>query len=79
MSGIYHAPNPDNVKASTFAPGSEERALLKAALEEVSNQKIVIPAIINGQEIYTDDRFEVRARTTTVWCWRSAAASAKGN
>lgn len=61
MTGIYHAPNPDNVKSRTFAPGTEERALLKAALEEVSSQKVVIPAIINGQEVYTDDRFEVRA------------------
>ena len=61
MSGVYHAPDPVNVKPTTFAPGTEERELLKAALEEVSRQKIVIPAIINGKEVYTDDRFEVRA------------------
>lgn len=61
MSGIYQAPNPDNVKSLTYAPGSRERRLLKTALEEVCNQKIVIPAIIGGREIYTDDRFDVRA------------------
>ena len=60
-SGIYHAPNPDNVTPKYYAPGSGERVLLKAAIEEVCNEKIVIPAIINGREVYTDDRFEVRA------------------
>jgi len=42
--------------------GMEERDLLKAELERQSSlEPIVIPAIINGQELYTDTRITITA------------------
>lgn len=52
---------PNNVPACPMAPSMEEREALKRELERQSANPIVIPAIINGKEIFTDDRYEVTA------------------
>lgn len=62
MNGHFRIQSPDNVMPCDMAPGMEERDLLKAELERQSSaEPIVIPAIINGKEVYTDTRFKVTA------------------
>ena len=53
--------DPANVPAASMAPGTKERELLKAELEFQKKNPIVIPAIIGGKEVYTDDRHDVIA------------------
>ena len=52
-NAIFKVPMPFNEPVYEFAPGSPERAQLKAALDEIANKKIEIPLIIGGKEIRT--------------------------
>lgn len=61
MNSHFYVPSPDNVPACSMAPGTEERAALKKELERQSANPIVIPAIINGKEVFTEDRYKVTA------------------
>lgn len=58
-SGIFYLPKPENEPVLTYAPGSPERANLKAELKRQSENKIVIPLIIGGKEILTERRIPV--------------------
>ena len=40
----------------TYAPGSPERAEIKARLEAMAGERIDIPLVIGGQEVRTEDR-----------------------
>ncbi|MFP4034176.1 MAG: L-glutamate gamma-semialdehyde dehydrogenase, partial [Desulfovermiculus sp.] len=46
-------PTAVNEPVHQYAPGSEEKARLKAKLLELSSQELEIPVIIGGREIYT--------------------------
>ncbi|KAI8249091.1 Delta-1-pyrroline-5-carboxylate dehydrogenase [Colletotrichum sp. SAR 10_77] len=46
-------PEPANADGFSYAPGSEERKLLKAALAEAEKTTFEIPSIINGERLYT--------------------------
>lgn len=61
MNSHFKVVRPENVPACSMAPGMEERALLKAELARQSENPIIIPAIINGKEIFTDTRINVTA------------------
>lgn len=52
-NAIVKVPFPDNEPIYSYAPGSTERAKLKAALAELKARKIEIPLIIGGKEIRT--------------------------
>lgn len=52
-NAIIKVPMPVNEPVYNYAPGSPERAKLKAALAELSAKKIEIPLIIGGKEIRT--------------------------
>ena len=52
-NAIFKIPTPINEPIYDYAPGSPERAQLKAALDEISGKKIDIPLIIGGKEIRT--------------------------
>ena len=52
-NAIYNLPEAHNEPGLTYAPGSRERALLKAELERQYHQVVDIPLIIGGQEIRT--------------------------
>ena len=54
-------PLPINEPIKQYAPGSPERAELKAALARVGSEKVEIPLVINGKEIRTGKTFEVRS------------------
>jgi 1-pyrroline-5-carboxylate dehydrogenase len=53
MSGISNTPLPHNEPVLSYAPGSSERAALKAALGTVGARQVDIPAVVNGREIRT--------------------------
>ncbi|KAK2775024.1 delta-1-pyrroline-5-carboxylate dehydrogenase [Colletotrichum kahawae] len=46
-------PEPANADGFSYAPVSEERKLLKAALAEAGTKTFEIPSIINGERLYT--------------------------
>ncbi len=51
MAGNFRVPEPFNEPVFDYAPGSPERAELKAELERMSGEEVDIPAIIGGQEV----------------------------
>ena len=53
MSGAINIPRPINEPVLSHAPGSAERAQLKAALAKMSGETIDIPIVIGGQEVRT--------------------------
>jgi 1-pyrroline-5-carboxylate dehydrogenase len=53
MSGTPNIPIPRNEPVLSYAPGSSERAALKAALGEVGSQQAEIPAVVGGREVRT--------------------------
>ena len=53
-NGNYNIPNPYNEPTRQYLPNTDERAALKAELEEQCRKIVSIPLIINGKEIYTD-------------------------
>ena len=55
----YHFEMPQNERVLSYAPGTEERRLLKEELTRQTNQKIEIPLIIGGKEIKTGKTVDV--------------------
>jgi 1-pyrroline-5-carboxylate dehydrogenase len=58
-NSLYRFGLPKNEPVVSYAPGTPERAALKAELERISNEKIEIPVIVGGKEIFTGDTGEV--------------------
>ncbi len=52
-AGFYNIAKPANEPVMPYAPGSEEKKLLKAELKRQSSSEIEIPLIIGGREITT--------------------------
>ena len=59
MSGLSNIPHPRNEPVLSYAPGTPERAALKAALSAVGAQQIEIPAVVAGREVRTGDTHDV--------------------
>ncbi len=59
--GIFRVPIPRNEPVLNYAPGSMERAGVQKALAELKAQQIEIPMIIDGREVKTDTRIEIRS------------------
>jgi 1-pyrroline-5-carboxylate dehydrogenase len=53
FAGVRRVPAPVNDPNRTYAPGSPERAELKARLDAMASEKVDIPIIIGGREIRT--------------------------
>jgi 1-pyrroline-5-carboxylate dehydrogenase len=60
LKGFFNVPPPQNEPVLNYAPGSRERAALKAALEEARAQTIDIPMYIGGEEVRTANKLEIR-------------------
>jgi 1-pyrroline-5-carboxylate dehydrogenase len=58
MNSIPQVPLPRNEPVLSYAPGSPERAELKAALKRMSGEQVDIPLIIGGREIRTGETAE---------------------
>jgi 1-pyrroline-5-carboxylate dehydrogenase len=59
MSGNVKVPPPVNEPVLSYAPGTPERAALKARLEEMAATVIEIPLLIGGEEVRTGDTLDV--------------------
>jgi 1-pyrroline-5-carboxylate dehydrogenase len=59
MNGIPATPPPVNEPIRSYAPGSPERATLKAELEAQASRVVEIPLVIGGEEVRTGDTFDV--------------------
>jgi 1-pyrroline-5-carboxylate dehydrogenase len=51
FNGIFQVPQPVNEPALSYAPGSPERAELKAKLAEMLGQQFDVPMLIGGREV----------------------------
>lgn len=58
--GNFSFPMPANEPVLSYAPGTQERRALKAALADLEQQQIDIPMYIGGKEVRTGDLREVR-------------------
>jgi 1-pyrroline-5-carboxylate dehydrogenase len=55
---IPQTPKAYNEPVRDYAPGSPERASLKARLEQLSDERIDIPMVIGGEEVTSGDLYE---------------------
>jgi 1-pyrroline-5-carboxylate dehydrogenase len=53
FAGVRRVPEPINEPTRSYAPGSPERAELKARLKSMAAERIEIPLVIGGKEIRT--------------------------
>src|SRR4051812_38643410 len=53
---IYNIPVAVNEPVLNYAPGSPERAGLKAAIRKMRNEVLDIPMYIGGKEVRTEDK-----------------------
>ena len=56
----FRVPPPKNEPNLTYAPGTPEKAALKARLAELSSAEIEIPVVVGGKAIRTGRVAEVR-------------------
>jgi 1-pyrroline-5-carboxylate dehydrogenase len=56
--GIFTPPAPVNEHVNSYAPGTPGRAELQARLRSMAGERISIPLIIGGKDVYTDETFE---------------------
>jgi len=60
FNGIFRIPQPRNEPVLDYAPGSPERAELKAKLGEMLGQQVDVPMIIGGEEIRNGRLADIR-------------------
>jgi 1-pyrroline-5-carboxylate dehydrogenase len=58
--GDFYFPLPQNEPVLNYAPGSKERANLKAALQELKATVVDVPMYIGGDEVRTGKKVEMR-------------------
>src|SRR5690242_11276765 len=61
LDAIVSPPLPQNEPVLAYAPGSPERAALKAELARMSAESIEIPMVIAGREVTTGKLVDVRS------------------
>ncbi len=59
-NGYFHYLEPKNEPVLNYAPGSDERKALQAAVKELKATQRDIPMYINGQEVRSGDKKEIR-------------------
>ncbi len=59
MSGSFNIPRPQNEPVLSYAPGTPERAALKAALGTVGSEQPEIPAVVGGGQVRTGQTHDV--------------------
>lgn len=57
--GIYNVPRPSNEPIKSYAPGSAEKAQLKAQLQTYKTEEIDIPMYIGGKEVHSDNKIRI--------------------
>ncbi len=82
MSGSFRVPAPVNEPIHSYAPGTPERAELKAALERIGGQQVEIPVIIGGETVHTGKTHEIRSphdHEHLLGVWHEAGAAEARN
>src|SRR4026207_1537779 len=59
FAGVRRVPEPVNEPINSYAPGTPQRAELKARLQSMAAEKADIPVIIGGREIRTGNVHDV--------------------
>jgi 1-pyrroline-5-carboxylate dehydrogenase len=59
-NGLFQLPAPRNEPPLSYAPGTSERAELKAQLDELASRELEIPLVIGGREVRTGRVAEAR-------------------
>lgn len=59
-SGFFKVPQPWNEPVKSYAPGSPERAEIKKTLQEFRSQEMIIPMIIDGKQVFTEERVRMK-------------------
>lgn len=59
-SGFFKVPQPWNEPVKSYAPGSPERAEIKKTLQEFRSQEMIIPMIIDGKQVFTEERVRIK-------------------
>ena len=59
FAGIRRVPAPVNEPTHSYAPGSPERAELKARLAAMAAEKVDVPIVIGGREIRTGETHDI--------------------
>lgn len=59
-TGFFKVPEPKNEPVYSYAPGSQERAELKANIEEMRSVVMDIPMIINGKEVRSGNKIAIK-------------------
>jgi 1-pyrroline-5-carboxylate dehydrogenase len=60
FNGIFHIRKPENEPVYGYAPGSKERAELKAVLQDMLDNPVEVPCIIGGRDVSSGDLVEMR-------------------
>lgn len=60
IKGFFHIPKAVNEPVRAYGPNSAERRGLQAKLEEMQNEKRDIPMVINGRDVFTDEKITIR-------------------
>ena len=55
FAGTRHVPPPVNEPIKSYAPGTPEKAELKARLKQMAGERIEIPLVIGGRDVRTGD------------------------
>src|SRR5512132_2620676 len=53
--GIFSPPSPVNEPVKSYAPGTPEREELRVRLAQMERERLSIPMVIGGEEVYTDE------------------------
>lgn len=75
LKGFFNVPVAVNEPVLPYAPGSPERAELQAEIDRQMSEVVDIPMIINGREVRTSDKVEIRPphdHQTVVGTWSKA-------
>ena len=59
--GMFKTPTVENEPIKGYAPGSSERASLKAKLAQLAGKTVEIPMVIGGKNVRTGDLAETRS------------------
>jgi len=59
MSGSFNIPRPQNEPVLSYAPGTPERAALKAALGTIGGEQPEIPAVVGGRQLRSGETHDV--------------------
>ncbi len=60
LKGFFNVPNPVNEAVLNYGPGSAERVQLQQALQAARAEEADVPMFINGKEVRTGNKVEIR-------------------